>query len=417
MAFYPAPKPSMFGSGSAVKPPLRPRVVPLTDEQVAAQQVRAAFDPILNNLTSQYNARGDAQARAITGSTDELARLMGGYGPTAASAYDRAASNEAAINSVLAATRQGQGADASAALAGKLGGIDSGTTARVNGGLTGDLAGESLAAATRGTNNLAMLLGQGASAADFGAKLPGIAGGIGLNANRTAQGQITNELSSQLAALAAKEPQAVQDALGAIQTNRNQKSQLTFEHAVALLNAGAISAKQFSKMTGIEATTPLKAQPKPVTPKIVHTADGTVLAVNPNTGQTVATISGPKPPGTPKQMKPTTFQGTDGRTYVYNPATGAAKPIAGQSAPKPPKKPGDSTTGQRWQAKALAGARAAHAGTTDGKGTYHPPISWQQFLTEGLSEGIPARYLIAQGRRVYSQAEIHQGLIPKAPGQ
>jgi len=66
-----------------------------------------------------------------------------------------------------------------------------------------------------------------------------------------------------------------------------------------------------------------------------------------------------------------------------------------------------SVSVQRWEAKALAAARRAHSGWTDSAGVKHPPQDWQTYMTQGLAEGVPASIIIAQGRRVFTQAEIH----------
>jgi hypothetical protein len=368
---------------------------PPSDLQLAQQQVSTAYDPVLQQIRDAYTQMVNNTGTVYNAGAKQLADLYGQYGPATQAAYDRAGQGLAGVQALLAATQQGQGAAGAADLAHQLQGIDTATMGRVNADFGQALQGEALANATKGANNIAMLLSQGAHAGQYGAALPGIGGQIGFQGLEQAIGNLNQNQQQELAKLAAEEPGAVQTALGQLQTNRNQQAQLAFENKLKTQNANNSTSRANA-------------------PKIVHTADGSVIAVNSTTGATIAQISGPKPPGTPKQQKPTTFKGTDGRTYVYNPKAGTATPIAGQSGPKPLKPPpGPSTTEQRWDAAALGGARKAHTGFTDSKNVYHPPISWQQYLNEGLSEKIPIAHLIKQGRRIYSQAEIHQGLIPK----
>jgi len=70
------------------------------------------------------------------------------------------------------------------------------------------------------------------------------------------------------------------------------------------------------------------APAKPTSLRIVHTDDGSVVAVNPTTGTRVTTISGPKPAGAPKHTKPYRFKNS-GVTYEEGP-DGMAHPIKGQ---------------------------------------------------------------------------------------
>src|SRR5581483_9686912 len=174
--------------------PVHAAPAPPTDTQLAQQQVSAAFDPVLKQTTAAYSQRGADQARAISGATDSLAALMAKYAPAARAAYTGAAAGQSAIDAELAATRQGQGAQAQAELAAKLAAIHA------------DLAGEAQATAGRGAANLSMLLGEGAHAADYGAKLPAIAGAVGLQAASQAQGQVTSDLHAALSELEAKRP-------------------------------------------------------------------------------------------------------------------------------------------------------------------------------------------------------------------
>lgn len=67
---------------------------------------------------------------------------------------------------------------------------------------------------------------------------------------------------------------------------------------------------------------------------------------------------------------------------------------------------------QRYAAKALGAARNYHRTWTDSKGNTNPPLTWQQFMTAAQAQGIPTWVIIEQGRKIYTPAEIKQGLVP-----
>lgn len=247
MAMFPPPR------GFGIKPPRAPRlaapkirapkVAPPTDLQTARQQVSQAYDPILNQIRAAYAGQATAAGNAINAGAKQLADLYGSYGPSSQAAYDRAAQGMAAVNGMLAGVQAGQGTAQEADLAHQLQGIDSGTVGRVSGNLASALQGESLANATKGSNNLAMLLGEGAHAGQFGAILPGVAGGIGFNALRGQENTINAAMADELNKLAAQEPGAVQDALANIQSNRSRSQQLAFENSLKNAEFGLASQK------------------------------------------------------------------------------------------------------------------------------------------------------------------------------
>jgi hypothetical protein len=366
-----------------VAAPKPPRVAPPTDLQLAQQQVQAAYDPILRQITQAYNQQATASGAAINQGSQQLAGLYGQAGPAEQAAYDRAAQSMAAISGMLANVRSGQGAAAQADLAHQLQGIDANTVGRVSGDFGNALQGEALANATRGGNNLAALLAEGAHAGQWASGLPAIGGQVGFNSLRSNEAQINNQLAAALSGLTAKEPGDIQSAISQIQTNRNQSKQLAFENSLKTKNANTSAARAAA-------------------PKIVHTADGSVVAVNPTTGQTVGQISGPR---APKPTKPTTFKGTDGQTYVYDPKSGTAKAIAGQSGPK--SRSGGFSPSQvaRYSGQALTLADSAYHGGTDSKGNALPQLTYQQAVLEARKAGIPAPIAVKALDQFYAMGE------------
>lgn len=244
----PGSGPYSLRSLTAPRPPAKkkpaphatPHAGPPTDAQLAQTQVSAAFDPVLKQITEAFNQRATAQQGAITGYSKTLADLMGSYAPESRAAYTGAAAGQSAVDASIAATREGQGASAQADLARRLADLHASPEAasRIAGGFSGDLAGEANATAARGGANLAMLLGEGAHAQDYGAKLPGIAAGMGLGATERAQGQITNEMRTALSELAAKRPDAYQSALSNISSTRQKQEQLNLENRLAIKKYG-----------------------------------------------------------------------------------------------------------------------------------------------------------------------------------
>lgn len=272
MAMLPAPKGFGLSAGVGRAPlPTRvprnpqspapktrvPQPKPPTDLSLAQQQVSAAYDPVLQQIKDAYQQMIAGTGQVYNAGAKQLSDLYGQYGPAAQAAYDRAGQGLAGIQSMLAATQQGQGAAGAADLAHQLGGIDAATVGRVNSQFGSNLQGEALANATKGANNIAMLLSQGAHAGQYGAALPGIGGQIGFQGLERAVGDLNQNQQQELAKLAAEEPGAVQNALGGIQSNRAKTQQLAFENSLKNetlgLNAkkAATSAAQGNARIGI----------------------------------------------------------------------------------------------------------------------------------------------------------------------
>jgi hypothetical protein len=222
-----SPAPKISGRAGSM-----PKAPPPTDMQVATQQVAASFDPVLAQIRQAYQQMVQGAGQAYNAGAKQLADLYGSVGPQTQSAYDRASQGLAAISGMLAGVQQGQGAAQQADLTRQLQGIDAGTAGRVSGQFGQNLQGEALANATRGSNNLAALLAEGAHAGQYTAQLPAIGGTIGFRGLQQALGTLNQNQQNELAKLAAQEPSAVQTALAGIQSNRYKQQQLGFENSL-----------------------------------------------------------------------------------------------------------------------------------------------------------------------------------------
>lgn len=345
------------------------------------QQAQNELDPVKAAILDAINQRVGAQQGAIAGYTKELADLMGSYAPAEKAIYGGAQAAQGAVDSATGATLRGQGGAANDALAAKLAAIDAdpGTAARVNGTAASNLQGAGGSLAAGGATSLSDLISRGASAQDYGAKQKGVAGLYGLQATKTAQSQATTDTANAVATLEQQVPGLIQN----LKTNMTQQQQIRFEHGAALLQAnGGVVTPTIKALLG--GALPVGATPKAKVDQENATTKANTAAVNAAYKQAQLGISEAKLKlAIAKEQKSAKTKGVH----------------LGLS----------SKDWQNYNSLALSGARSAHQGTPDGT---HPPISWQQFLTIGLGEKIPIAILIAQGKKVYSQAEIEQGLIP-----
>jgi hypothetical protein len=360
-----------------VAPPVQTK--PLSDLALAQQQVSTAYDPIIKQLTDAYNQRGAGMAAAINSGAANLAQLMGAYGPAVQQAYNTAAAGESAVNAALAATQQGQGAAAQADLAQRLAATDPATAARISSGQAQDWSGQALANATKGSNNLALLLSEGAHAGEYGAKLPGIGANIGFRALEQNQAQITNDLQAQLDQLAAKEPGAVQDALAQIQTSRAAADKLAFDESLKQLLAGnTITKTKASIVQGNQRNT--------------------IAQQNANTAASRAANA----------------KANADRNYTL-----AQRKAAAAAAAKKQPKPLSPTQARTIVSTASNIADVAYNGGTDAKGNTLKQLSYQDALKELQNEGLlsdprSAKLAVAALNRRYGPGDRGRPVPPKA---
>lgn len=399
-------RPGVAPAGRGPATAAAPTTAPLTVEQ----QAQNLLDPVKQSILDAINGRVAAQQAAITNYAKDLASMMGQYSPDAKADFGNAETGQAAIDAALAQTLSGAGTSGQADLAGKLAQIDAdpGTVARITGQAGQNTQGAVGAAAARGASALSQLVGEGANAQDYGDKLPGLAGLYGLQATKSAQSQGTTDAANAVAQIEQQLPSVVQT----LKTDTNQNKQLRFEHGVALLQAnGGVVTPTIKALLGgalpVGATRPAAA---PKADSTLSKAFGFLVDAGGN-----PILRGGKEVTLPKSSTTTAKKANAALSkslgYVVD---SSGEPIlqGGKKVMLPAQPPKVSATATRDKAKALGLARIGHTSTTDGKGVTHPAVSWQQYLSTGLSQGIPASVLIAEGKKVYSQREIKLGLIP-----
>ena len=374
--------PTQTGPGGAKKPAL-------SDFALAQQQAQLLLNPVVKQITDALNARSKTAQDSINSYTGELGRLFGLYSGTAGAGYDTALADQSAIDSALADRLNGVTSTATSDLSSKLSGnVDPATAARVAAEVSQFGTGAGKAGFALGSADLSRLVGERANASNYGAKLPGVAGLYGLAATKSQQAKDSQDLATALTNVQANAPSITESLLSGIRTDRNQRAQLAFEKS------------QFGAKT--------KAATAAATTK-ANTADATLsktlgFLVN---AQGDPILKGGQIVELPKSSSPRKANASLSKSlgYVVD-AQGAPILRDGKKIVVP--KASSSKVTPASRAKALGLARLGHRPGPNGEA----PVTWQVYLNTGLSKGIPAEVLIEEGRKVYTQAEIHQGLVP-----
>lgn len=374
-----------------VRTPAARGAAPAARQQTVEQQAQGLLDPVKKAILDAISQRVTAEQGAITGYSKDLAGLMGSYGPASKAIYGEAKAGQSAVDAALGGTLAGQGQSGQAELAAKLAQIDAdpATAARINAAAGANTAGASGAFAARGAASLSDLISRGASAQDYGAKLPGVAGLYGLQATKTAQSRATTDTANAVSTLEQQYPALVQG----LKQNQQQQSANETTRALAAVQALGKAPAWAAKILGVPPGTP-SAAIKAATTR----ATAATNAASAKAGKVDLPLS---------------------KTYGIL-VNSSADPILknGKVVPVPGQAP-SQTMGLspkdflKYKTQALGAARNYHSTWSDSKGNQFPPLSWQQYLTHGENAGIPSQILVAEGRKVYSQAEIKRGLIPK----
>lgn len=370
-------------------------VVSTAPVQTVEQQAQGLLDPVKKAILDAINQRVTAEQGAITGYSKDLAGLMGSYGPASKAAYGNAEVGQAAVDAATGGTLAGQGQAGQAELAAKLAAIDAdpATAARINATAGANTAGATGALAARGSSSLSDLISRGASARDYGAKLPGVAGLYGLQATKAAQSKATTDTANAVATLEGQYPSLVTS----LKQNQQQQSANETTRALAATQALGAAPPWAAKILGVPPGTP-SAAIKAATVK--GKAASVAAQAKVDTAARKVNLPLSKTYGI--------LVNANAEPILKN---GKVVPVPGQ----PPSKTQGLSAKDflKFQSQALGAARNYHGTWSDAKGNQFPPLSWQQYLTHGESAGIPINVLIAEGRKVYSQAEIKRGLIPK----
>lgn len=364
---------------------------PMSDFDLAQSRTSQLLDPVIKQITDAINARTNAQQSAVTGYTGELARLYGLYTGESGKAFDQGIASSATVNDALANRLAGVTSSTGTDLAAKLASIsaDPATAARISGDVAAAGKGAGNAGFALGSADLSALIGQKANAGDYGAKLPGLAGLYGLQATKQAQGQGSTDLASALTQLEGNAPSLATSLLSQIQTNRNQQQQLDFEKSQF-----GVKTKQTKAAATVKA----------------NTADASLskalgFLVN---AQGDPVLKGGKIVEMPQSTSARKANASLSKSLGYVVDAQGEPILRGGKKIIVPKSSTVKAATPATRAKALGLARVGHAPGPNGE----PPVTWQKYLDTGLSKGIPAGVLIEEGRKVYTQAEIHQGLIP-----
>lgn len=409
--YYKKPAPT------AALPPRKPVVAPAAPLTIQ-QQAQAILDPVSKSITDAINARVQAQQTAIGGYSKDLAGLMGQYAPASKQIYGEAQAGQAATDAALGQTLTGQGQSGQAELAANLAKIsaDPATAARINATSGANLAGASGAMAAKGAASLSDLIARGASAQDYGAKQPGIAGLYGLQATKAAQSQATTDTANAVGQLEQKLPDVIQQLKGdqqAAALNKQQQASNETSRAVAATQLLGSAPPWAAKILGIKPGASTEAAVS-----AANSANAKVTAASTAAAAkvTAASVAAAAKTSAPKKVN-TTLSAANG--YLTD-GSGNAILKGGKQQPYTPapskstvdKKATHGLTQQAYQSavsKAQSLAAIAHTPTSDG----HPPVSWLTYLRGAQKQGLPTWVIIQEGRKVYSEAERKNGLIPK----
>lgn len=155
---------------------------------VAPGPLPPKYQNLLNSfLNQQVNAYAQPRQNAITGYTKAFAGELGRIAPQIGQAYSQAQGAQSSLDTALANRLQQQGQETAGGLEQALGAAGQSTLPAA---LTAQQAvGVGNASFAQGSASLSQLLGQGAAAQAYGAKLPGIAALGGLQATKQLQAQ------------------------------------------------------------------------------------------------------------------------------------------------------------------------------------------------------------------------------------
>lgn len=375
-------------------------------------EVQSIYGPIANSLAALFQNRSNVLQGAINSYTPIYGALTGQYAPESQANYGEAMQSQAAIDSMLQSALGGQGAQAAAQLAKEIG--STGVAAPVANALEGTQAaryqGEQGAAAARGAASLSQLLGQGVNAADYGAKLPGIAGAAGLLATRQGQAQITNDELAAANSLAQSEGQSSTQMLSDLRQILNNSAMLELYYgprgAAALQNAGTNQAKlPIDQQNANAHTTAANASARNAG---TNAAKLPILQQNANSR---ATTAGAYAGGylTAAQQKAAAAAAAAAaaqtRAGAATTTAGAAVTRANAYARGMDAKlaSGGFTPAQivKYKAGAMSAAQLMLQGGHDSKGNAIPALTYQQALAESKQAPYPTAIMVGALNQVY----------------
>lgn len=394
------PKPPVKPPVAApTKPAKAPKSAPPSTLNSVLAQARAAAASDTNTQVAAIkaqqallNSQALAKAQAINQAAQAAAQFQTGIGDATANSYNTAATTLAGIAGGYSGDLKSTATDAASQIQAQLAGL--GAPAGSLKTATGETPQpEALSNVLYGLGgaipaNLLVTSGQAAAAAQR--SLPAATLGYGQQqaaSTITAGNQSAKDLIPQILALRQGQPKLAQQYLTAIAQQLTQQAL-----AQSLIGSRATSGQIAQQNANTAATRANNAQ------------------YNADRSYNLAVQKLNKAGGTSGAAK---ASASLSKSFGYlvdasgNPILQNGKKVVLPGAPKKP-----TVTSQKQAAEALGSARYYHQPWKDSSGKVQKPLSWQQWLTAGLQRGISAATLIKQGRRIYTQAEIHQGLIP-----
>lgn len=376
-----------------------------TDLQTATQQVQTAYvDPLLTAIRNAEAARSAQGQQAITGYTTAEQALLGNEPSIASAAYGGAMQGQNAIDAAIASTLQGSGTANADALAGKLASIaaDPGTAARINGQAASDVTGNVGAQYASHSATLSALNQEGQAAQNYLRAQPGIAGLAGLQASQGLQGQINQDLQTQLGTVQQNVPQMIQDAVSNIQKARADAASQKLAAEKVAIDAG--KATVFGSATGgYYALDPATGKVAQITagtgqpPKVFGSAKSGYYALDPSTGKATQLTAPVAGGGSTTHLQ---TRSVNGHTVVFDPSTGVfytpgtGQPVDPNTLTKPPKPLSASV--QAKVAQTIGSSKNGYWGsTTDGSRVSRSDIvaaakaageTMQQFLQDAKAQ-------------------------------
>lgn len=288
-----APKPAAKPVKAAPKPVAKA-------PQTVEAQAQGLLDPVKKAILDAINTRTAAEQGAITNYSKDLAGLMGSYAPASRASYGNAEVGQAAVDAATQSTLSGQGQAGANELAAKLAQInaDPGTAARLNDQAGANVTGAVGALAGRGSSSLSDLISRSASAQDYGAKLPGVAGLYGLQATKSAQSKATSDTATAVSQLEQQFPGLVTS----LKQNQQQQSANETTRALAAVQALGAAPPWAAKILGVPpGTTSAQIQAAQTRATATTTAAQTRATATKQAAQTRAAVAAkkaatPKPP-------------------------------------------------------------------------------------------------------------------------
>lgn len=231
-------KPSPLAAAAAPKNPL------LT-------QAQAEIQPWIDALTSSAQSQAAASDAAIKGLTDQYARQLGATDLGAS--YSPAISQQASVDDALRQALTGGGTDLASALAGRLSALEGSSGGAALAGAEGALSSQGAGAGnTRlaaGSAALGKLIGDQASARQYGATLPATARMAGINDLAQAQGIAQKAIAAGTQQAESQIPGIEQQIRSAKQAQAALKSENAYRSAELQQGQARIGIEQYNAAT------------------------------------------------------------------------------------------------------------------------------------------------------------------------